>query len=111
MRNLMGFYFRDEDRGEEEVIYLQAEGDRLEEAALQCDEYMDAYATVIEEGEQYGVLDQFSINPEIEIISLDSYEIQGEDRQKVIALATAWLNGLGLTVTKVAVPDWAITDG
>lgn len=110
MRNLMGFYFRD-DLGEEEVIYLHAEGDRLEEAALQCDGFMDDYANVIEEGEQYGVLDQFSINPETEIISLDSYEIQGEDRQKVVALATAWLEGLGLTVTRVEMPKWAMADG
>ena len=108
MRDLLGVFFRDEEtEGNDEVTYYKLTGD-LTQAIEQVREFSDDWADVIELGEEYGVLDQFSANADEELISLDSYEIQGEDRQKVYALIEQFLTKMGLTFEKVDPPKWAV---
>lgn len=111
-RDQIEISFSDESKEPIEVVVytLLASGtpQRLTNLAQLIDNETSDWVGTWSKAEQWGILDagwsselneESGVYEDRDLIGLDSYEIQGEDRQKVVDIFTKWLTEHGVSVT------------
>ncbi len=107
MRNLIGFYFQNDEDGNNEIQYFRLIGD-VQPACLAVDEFSDEWADLIDEYEsRCNVIDQFSSNADEELISMEVSLMAPNDQVELVNAVRTFLAELDIEMVPEPAPSWS----